>query len=65
MKDATLRELTASELDKKLRENREELLGLRIKQATGQVENPAQFRVLRRGIARLETIKREKALAAK
>jgi large subunit ribosomal protein L29 len=64
MKISEIRELSATEMDKQLRERRDELLNLRLKQSAGQVENPARFRDLRREIARVETIKREKALAA-
>jgi large subunit ribosomal protein L29 len=57
-------ELSHAELDRKLIEQRDELLGLRLKQSTGQVENTARFRELRRDIARLETLKRQRELAA-
>ncbi|MGA2051855.1 MAG: 50S ribosomal protein L29 [Opitutales bacterium] len=62
MKLSEIRELSATELDKQLRDHRDELLSLRLKQSAGQVENPARFRDLRRAIARVETIKREKAV---
>jgi large subunit ribosomal protein L29 len=64
MKPSEVRELPEVELDRKLRESRGELVSLRLKQATGQVENTARFRELRKDIARLETIKGEKARAA-
>ncbi len=64
MKPSEVRELPEVELDRKLRDTRSELVGLRLKQATGQVENSARFRELRKDIARLETIKGEKARAA-
>ncbi|MBO7520768.1 MAG: 50S ribosomal protein L29 [Opitutales bacterium] len=60
MKSKDIRELSVEELDKKLREMREELLGLNIRKKTGQVENTARIRVLRRDIARFETIKSQK-----
>jgi large subunit ribosomal protein L29 len=63
MKLSEIRELSATELDKQLRDHRDELLSLRLKQSSGQVENSARFRDLRRTIARVETIKREKAAA--
>ena len=59
-----LRELSPAELVSKLREQRDELVGLRLKQAASQVENTARFRDLRRQIARLETLRRQKSLAA-
>lgn len=56
-----LRELSIGELDRKLVENRAEYVSLRLKQSSSQVENPARFRQLRREIARLETLKTQKA----
>tara|TARA_B100001248_G_scaffold220746_1_gene176697 strand:+ start:143892 stop:144107 length:216 start_codon:yes stop_codon:yes gene_type:complete len=60
MKAKEVRELSVDEMQKTLREKREELLNLRLKKTTGQVENPDQIRKLRRLIARLETISLEK-----
>ena len=45
---SALRPLAPAELQKRVREAREELLSLRLKKATGAVENPARFRALRR-----------------
>ncbi len=59
-----MRELSSVELDRKLVESRDELVGLHLKQSSGQVENPARFRQLRRDIARMKTLKRQLALAA-
>jgi large subunit ribosomal protein L29 len=58
-----IRELPPVELDRKLREQHDELVGLRLKKSSGQVENNSRFKALRRDIARLETIKRERQLA--
>jgi large subunit ribosomal protein L29 len=58
-----IRELPPVELDRKLREQHDELVGLRLKQSSGQVENTARFKQLRKAIARLETIKRQRELA--
>lgn len=60
MKAKDIRELSAAELDKKLREMRDELLNLNITKKTGQVENTGRIRVLRRDIARFETVKSQK-----
>jgi large subunit ribosomal protein L29 len=57
-------ELPAPELDRKLIEKRGELVGLRIKQTAGQVENTARFKELRRDIARMETLRTQRAIAA-
>ena len=60
MKTKEIRELSAEEVAKKLREMREELLNLNIRKGTGQVENTGRIRELRRDIARLETVKAQK-----
>ncbi len=57
---SAIREMTPEELAKTLRSDREELLNLRLRKNTGQVENPARIRMLRREIARLETIARSR-----
>ena len=56
MKTKEIRELSVSELDIKLRETREQLLQLRLRKQTGQVEKPHLLHVYRKDIARLETI---------
>lgn len=60
MKTKDIRGLSVAEIDKKLRSMNEELLGLNLRKKTGQVENTGRIRVLRRDIARFETIKTEK-----
>ena len=60
-----LRPLAPAELQKRIREAREELLSLRLKKATGAVENPARFRALRREVARCMTILSGKSAPAK
>ncbi|MBR6798417.1 MAG: 50S ribosomal protein L29 [Opitutales bacterium] len=60
---SAIREMTPEELSKTLRSDREELLNLRLRKNTGQVDNPARIRTLRREIARLETVAREKGAA--
>ena len=59
-----IREMSEVEIQKKLRESREEQVNLRMRKQTGQVEYPHRFRELRLEIARLETILREKKLAS-
>lgn len=61
MKTKDIRELSVAEIEKKLRDMRDELLGLNLRKKTGQVENTGRIRVLRREIARFETIKSQKA----
>ncbi len=53
------RELSAEELDQKLRELRDDLFKLRLRASTTQLENPARIRHLRREIARGETVRGE------
>jgi large subunit ribosomal protein L29 len=59
-----LRDLSRDELETKARELREQLLKLRFQQSTGQIENPQMLRGVRKDIARILTIRREKELAA-
>ena len=61
MKALELRALTRDELEAKATAMRGEYFGARVRFATGQLENTAKLRLLRRDIARLETILREKA----
>lgn len=60
MKASEIREYSQNELEKKLRDSRSELLNLRLRKQTGQVEKPHLIRALRRDIARLETVLRQK-----
>lgn len=64
MKVKDLKQLSSQELDKKLRETREELVKLRVAKQAGQVENPSHLRVLRQTIARIETFLKQKQNAA-
>lgn len=59
---AELRELDDFALETKLTENKEELFNLRFQSATGQLDNHARLRQVRREIARLYTIMREREL---
>jgi large subunit ribosomal protein L29 len=60
MTSKEIRELSPAEITTKLRNTRDELLQLRLRKHTGQVEKPHMIRVLRKDIARLETILNEK-----
>jgi large subunit ribosomal protein L29 len=55
-----LRELSVDQLETKLAELREERFKLRFRSATESIENPMQFRTLRRDTARVLTILGEK-----
>ena len=57
-----LRELTNEELTDRLRESKEELFNLRFQMATGQLHNNRRLRTVRREIARVYTVLREREL---
>ncbi len=59
-----LRSLTDQDLISRLEENRKELFNLRFRHATGQLENTSRLGWLRRDIARLTTLLREREIAA-
>ena len=62
MKNNDLRNLSTEELNKKLAESKEELFNLRFSQATGNLEKPSRIRELRKLVARMKTIIREREL---
>ena len=62
MKTNEIRKLSTEEINKKIAETKEELFNLRMKQATGNLENPSRIRELRKTVARLKTILREREL---
>jgi large subunit ribosomal protein L29 len=57
-----LDELTATDLEAKLRESKEELFNLRFQAATGQLESNSRLRVVKKDIARIYTVVREREL---
>ena len=59
MKAPELRNLSDEELQTKAKELEEELFNLRFQLATGQIENVARIRTVRRDIARLKTLQHE------
>ena len=58
-----MREMTEVELNTELGKMEKELFNLRFQHVTGQLENPVKMRELKRDIARVKTIIREKELA--
>ena len=60
VKAATVRSLSAGEMDAKESALRKELFELRQKKITGQLDKPHLFKAVRRQIAQLNTLKREK-----
>ena len=65
MKAADVRELSVEEIQGKMADAQEELFRLRFRGATQQIENPALIKSLRRDIARMRTILRERETASK
>ncbi len=63
-KSSPLRELTDADLASRLAETREELFNLRFQHATGQLDNTTRLNVLRKDIARINTLLREREIAA-
>ena len=57
-----MRDMKEVELNTELSKMKKELFNLRFQHATGQLENPVQMRELKRNIARVKTIIREKEL---
>jgi large subunit ribosomal protein L29 len=57
-----LRELSEDELISRLREAKAELFNLRVQAATGQLDNHGRLKVIRKDIARIYTIMREREL---
>jgi len=64
MKPAEIRKMSMEEMRAKLSDSREELMKLRFQQVTGQLTDPNRLRLLRRDIARFETILNEPAQTA-
>ena len=60
---AELRELPDDELQQKLSEEREELFNLRFQIVTGQLDNPSRIKEVKREIARILTVMREREIA--
>ncbi|MFD1067354.1 50S ribosomal protein L29 [Oceanobacillus locisalsi] len=64
MKANEIRDLTTAEIEKNVKTLKEELFNLRFQLATGQLENTARIREVRKSIARLKTVVRERELSA-
>ena len=65
MKAAEIRKLSASELDAKLHELKDELFKLRFQQAINQLDNPMRISAVKKDIARVLTVLREAQLSGK
>ncbi len=64
MKVKEIREMQVEQLRSKLSDTREELMKLRFQQVTGQLTDSSRLRILRRDIARMETILNQSLLSA-
>ncbi|MDQ0300891.1 large subunit ribosomal protein L29 [Salibacterium salarium] len=62
MKANELRNLTSTEIEEQTKTLKEELFNLRFQLATGQLDNPARIRNVRKDIARAKTVLREREL---
>ncbi|BCU52946.1 large subunit ribosomal protein L29 [Staphylococcus auricularis] len=62
MKAKEIRDLTTSEIEEQIKSSKEELFNLRFQLATGQLEETARIRTVRKTIARLKTVVREREI---
>ena len=62
IKARDVRELPTDDIERQLAETREELFNLRFQNATGQLDNYKRLRDLRKDVARLKTVLREREL---
>ena len=64
MKNNDIRNLTTEEINRKLDETKEELFNLRFRQATGNLDKPHRLHELRKLVARLKTVLKEREMEA-
>ena len=62
MKAKEIRQMSVNELNTQLNELKAELFNLRFQLATGQLDNPLRIKTIRKDIARVKTIVREREL---
>jgi large subunit ribosomal protein L29 len=62
MKANETRQMTTQELDNKLKDLKAELFNLRFQLATGQLDNPMRIKAVRKDVARVKTIIREREI---
>ena len=65
MKIKEIREMSAEQLAEKLMELKKDLFNLRLQHATNQLENPGKSADVKKDIAKIKTVQRERELAAK
>lgn len=64
MKAKEIRQMSDNEMDKKMKELKSELFNLRFQLATGQLDNPMRIKGVKKDIARILTIAKERELGA-
>jgi large subunit ribosomal protein L29 len=64
MKAAEIKEMSAADLEAKLKDSRVELFNLRFQHATGQLDNPGKIGAIKKDIARLHTEVRARQIKA-
>lgn len=62
MKAEKLRDLTDDELESRIKEAKAELFNLRFQLATGQLDNPKRIKEIKKDIARIQTVRREREI---
>ncbi len=63
MKAKEIRQMSDAEMDKKIKELKSELFNLRFQLATGQLDNPMRIKGVKKDIARILTISKERAMS--
>ncbi len=63
VKNNEIRNMSTEEITKNIEEYKEELFNLRLSQATGNLEKPSRIKELRKLVARMKTILRERELS--
>ena len=64
MKATEVRDMTAQELENKLVDLKKELFALRFQHAVNQLDNTARLKAVKKDIARIKTIQRQRQIAA-
>lgn len=64
MKAKDIREMSQTELEQNIAKLKEELFNLRFQHATGQLDNPLRIPAVKKDIARIKTVQRQRELKA-
>jgi len=62
MEITEIRELTTEEITKKITETKQALFDLRLKQSTGSLEKPSEIKKLRKTVAKMKTVLKEREI---